>query len=148
MRICRAIFILTCFSFMVSCSSSSRSVGPEDGNIPLAGEEGILKDVNFDYDSYGLDSSAKGKLDKNAAWLKDNSDQKVQIEGHCDERGTTEYNRVLGQRRAQAVSDYLSSQGVDAGRMSIVSYGEELPLDPGHNEVAWAKNRRAHFNMQ
>jgi peptidoglycan-associated lipoprotein len=75
-------------------------------------------------------------------------DRKVQVEGHCDERGTNEYNMVLGMNRAKAAMNYLRSMGVEGDRMSTVSYGEELPLDPAHDEGAWAKNRRAHFNLQ
>jgi peptidoglycan-associated lipoprotein len=83
----------------------------------------------------------------NAEWLKANSGSKVQIEGHCDERGTNEYNMVLGANRARAAMEHLRTLGVDASRMSTVSYGEELPLDPAHNEAAWAKNRRDHFKV-
>ncbi len=70
---------------------------------------------------------------------------KIQIEGHCDERGTAEYNLALGERRANSAKKYLVSLGIPADRLSTISYGKEMPLDPGHNEEAWAKNRRAHF---
>ena len=113
----------------------------------MAGSGGPLKDVNFAFDSYSLDATAKAVLQENATWLGDN-DNGVQIEGHCDERGTKEYNMVLGMNRARAVMDYLRSLGVGRDRMSTVSYGEELPLDPRSTVEAWAKNRRAHFNIQ
>jgi peptidoglycan-associated lipoprotein len=101
--------------------------------------------VNFAFDSAELDDLAKEILVNNAKWLKDHPELKVQIEGHCDERGTEEYNLALGERRAKAVRDYLVSLGISPSRISIISYGESMPLDPGHNESAWAKNRRAHF---
>jgi peptidoglycan-associated lipoprotein len=79
------------------------------------------------------------------AFLNANGSVRVQVEGHCDERGTNAYNMVLGERRATAAKQYVTTAGVSAGRVSTISYGEERPLDPGHNEAAWAKNRRAHF---
>jgi len=108
-------------------------------------EESQLKDVNFDYDKSDIRSDAREILKKNAEWMKANSKSKVQIEGHCDERGSNEYNLALGERRANAVKKYISSLGVEADRLYTISYGEELPIDPGHNEEAWSKNRRAHF---
>jgi peptidoglycan-associated lipoprotein len=83
-----------------------------------------------------------------ADYLKKNPRAKIQIEGHCDERGTSEYNMALGERRATAVMNYLVSLGVSKGALSTVSFGKEKPLDPGHDEGAWAKNRRAHFVLQ
>jgi peptidoglycan-associated lipoprotein len=108
-------------------------------------EDSQLKDVNFDFDKSDIRPDARDLLKKNAEWMKANPKSKVQIEGHCDERGTNEYNLALGERRANAVKKYLSSLGVEADRLYTISYGEELPLDPGHNEEAWGKNRRAHF---
>lgn len=108
-------------------------------------EESQLKDVHFDFDKSDIRADARDVLKKNAEWMKANSKSKVQIEGHCDERGTNEYNLALGERRANAVKKYLSSLGVEADRLYTISYGEELPIDPGHNEDAWSKNRRAHF---
>lgn len=104
-----------------------------------------LQDINFDFDRYNVRDDAKTILEKNAAWLKKNPGVRIQIEGHCDERGTNEYNLALGDRRAKGTKDYLVSLGIEAGRISTISFGEEKPLDPGHNEDAWAKNRRAHF---
>jgi len=83
----------------------------------------------------------------NAEWLKAHEGATVQVEGHCDERGTNEYNMVLGANRARAAADHFRTLGVPAGSISTVSYGEELPVDPGHNEEAWAKNRRDHFKV-
>lgn len=117
-------------------------------NIAAIGKEGPLKDIHFSFDSYKLDGTAKSILQGNADWLKTNPNHRVQIEGHCDERGTNEYNMVLGANRARSAMEYLRSLGVEGSRMSTVSYGEELPLDPRHNEEAWAKNRRDHFNVE
>lgn len=118
-----------------------------DGNIGTASSDGPLKDIYFAFDSYKLDGAAKATLAANAEWLKANEGSSVQVEGHCDERGTNEYNMVLGANRARAAADHLRSLGIAAGSMSTVSYGEELPVDPAHNEAAWAKNRRAHFKV-
>lgn len=104
-----------------------------------------LRPAFFDLDSYTLRDDARTALDGNARLLRDNPGTRVTVEGHCDERGTVEYNQSLGERRAQAARDYLVAAGIDAGRMDVVSYGKERPFDPGHDESAWAKNRRAHF---
>src|SRR5439155_11245428 len=103
-----------------------------------------LKPVFFDYDSSEVDSTGQGALDADAAVLKKYSSWSVTIEGHCDERGTAEYNLALGERRAVAARTYLVSLGISADRLRTVSYGKEFPFDPGHDEAAWAKNRRAH----
>ncbi len=102
-------------------------------------------DVHFDFDSPALSDAASSILAINADWLVKYPTVKVEIEGHCDERGTEEYNLALGEKRAKAVSDTMVKLGVDASRMRTISYGESVPLDPGHTEEAWAKNRRAHF---
>jgi len=99
----------------------------------------------FDYDSAELSAEARAVLDTNAATLKKYASWAITIEGHCDERGTAEYNLSLGERRSVAVQSYLVSLGIPAGRLRTVSYGKEFPFDPGHDEAAWAKNRRAHF---
>jgi peptidoglycan-associated lipoprotein len=99
----------------------------------------------FDLDSYALRDDARAALDADAKLLRDNADVNVTIEGHCDERGTSEYNQALGERRAQAARDYLVAAGISAGRLNVISYGKERPFDPGHDESAWAKNRRAHL---
>lgn len=105
----------------------------------------VNEDIHFAFDSFLLDSEAERILGEKAAWLQENTDVDVQIEGHCDERGTSDYNLALGERRANAVQQYLTVLGIDSGRLSTISYGEEQPLDPGHDETAWSRNRRAHF---
>jgi peptidoglycan-associated lipoprotein len=104
-----------------------------------------LKDINFDFDKYDIRPGDAKTLDSNAGWLKSNPNHLVLIEGHCDERGTNEYNLALGERRAKSTMNYLVSQGVQASRITIISYGEERPVCNEHNEECWAKNRRAHF---
>lgn len=103
--------------------------------------------VYFAFDDYTLNSDAQGRLTGLADHLKQGQTTVVQIEGHCDERGSIEYNLALGERRAQSVKNYLSQLGVDAGRLSTISYGEEKPAVEGHDEAAWAKNRRAEFTL-
>jgi peptidoglycan-associated lipoprotein len=107
-------------------------------------ETANLKDVFFDFDKYDIRASDATLLDTNAAWLKTNNSL-VLIEGHCDERGTNEYNLALGERRAKAAMNYLVGQGVQANRITIISYGKERPTCTEHSEACWAKNRRAHF---
>jgi peptidoglycan-associated lipoprotein len=109
------------------------------------GEQGPLKDIHFAFDSSDLDEQARTILQDNANWLKDHAKAKVEIEGHCDERGTVEYNLALGARRAGAAKDYLVALGVPADRLTTISYGEELPLCQEHNEECWQQNRRVHF---
>ena len=108
-------------------------------------ESKLLKDIYFDYDKYEIRREDEGILKENAAFLKKNPKMKIQIEGHCDERGTAEYNLALGERRANHTKKYLVSLGITLDRISTISYGEERPLDPGHNDEAWGKNRRAHI---
>lgn len=108
----------------------------------------IYDNIHFGYDSSALSLEAQSILREKAAWLRNNPGTTVIIEGHCDERGTTEYNLALGDRRAESVRSFLVNLGISAGRMTTVSYGEERPLDPGHNEAAWAKNRRAQFVLE
>jgi len=112
------------------------------------GEGGPLADVYFAYDQTSLSDEGRATLEKHALWLQNHRDVKVQVEGHCDERGTAEYNLALGDARAQAARDYLLSLGVSPDRLATVSYGKERPVDAGHSESAWAKNRRAHFKVQ
>lgn len=112
------------------------------------GDEGGLRRVYFAFDSSELDPQAQEALKENAELLSDKSDLKVTIEGHCDERGTTEYNLALGQRRADSTYQFLRGLGVAPERMRTVSYGEERPADPRSNEEAWAKNRRSQFAVE
>ena len=104
-----------------------------------------LTDINFDFDNFDLGDEAREVLKKHAAWLTENKGVNITVEGHCDERGTAEYNLALGERRAKAAATFLVNMGIDDKRIKTISYGEELPLDPGHDEAAWARNRRAHF---
>jgi peptidoglycan-associated lipoprotein len=104
-----------------------------------------LIDVFFDFDKYDIRPADAKTLDTNASWLKSNPNHLVLIEGHCDERGTNEYNLALGERRAKSTMNYLVSQGVQANRITIISYGEERPQCTEKTEACWAKNRRAHF---
>jgi peptidoglycan-associated lipoprotein len=104
-----------------------------------------LKEVYFDFDKYDIRAEDAKTLDANATWLKSNGDNLVLIEGHCDERGTNEYNLALGERRAKATMNYLVSQGIQANRITIISYGEERPVCTEKTEACWAKNRRANF---
>ncbi len=113
--------------------------GSDSGKIPG------LATVNFDYDKSSISADARKKLQGNAEWIKNNPRAKVQIEGHCDARGSIEYNVALGERRANAVKNYLTSLGVASERLSVISYGKEKPVDPADNDRAWAKNRRANF---
>ena len=108
-------------------------------------ESKLLKDIYFDFDKYEVRPQDIGILKENAALIMKNPSLKIQIEGHCDERGTAEYNLALGERRANSAKRYLVSLGIPADRLSTISYGKEMPVDPAHNEEAWAKNRRAHF---
>ena len=109
------------------------------------GENGPLEDIRFDYDKAEISDAARATLEKHGLWLQNHRAAKVTIEGHCDERGTVDYNLALGDKRARAVRDYLASLGVAGERMHTVSLGKERPLDAGNNEQAFAKNRRAHF---
>jgi len=108
-------------------------------------ESKLLKDIHFDFDKYDVRPVDEAVLKENAVFLKNNPNLKVQIEGHCDERGTAEYNLALGERRANNTKRYLVFLGIPADRISTISYGEEKPLDKGRHEEAWEKNRRAHI---
>jgi peptidoglycan-associated lipoprotein len=107
-----------------------------------------LKEIYFDFDSYDLRADTRETLKANADWLRNNPTVVVDIEGHCDERGTNDYNMALGAKRAQAAMDYLTTLGVAAGRLSTTSYGEEIPVCEEHTEECWAKNRRDRFVIQ
>jgi peptidoglycan-associated lipoprotein len=107
-----------------------------------------LKDVFFEYDKAVIDAGQKAILDENARWLKTNTTARILLEGHCDERGTAEYNLGLGDRRAKAVRDYLITSGIAANRIGTISYGKERAFVLGHDENAWKQNRRVHFMLQ
>jgi len=107
-----------------------------------------LEPAFFDFDSYSLRDDARNVLDNNARMLRANAGTQVTIEGHCDERGTVEYNQALGEKRAQAARDYLVAAGIDGSRIRVISYGKERPFAEGHDENAWQQNRRAHFSTR
>ncbi len=160
-----AAVILTSLILTISCASKKTTPdaaagGPEGGKMDAAigskdmtfdatGSDGGnikgLHTVHFDYDSATLSSNTRKDLSDNAEWIKNNTKVTVQIEGHCDSRGSVEYNLALGERRAKAVKGYLTSLGIDSKRLTIISYGEEKPLATGDSEDAYAKNRRANF---
>jgi peptidoglycan-associated lipoprotein len=107
-----------------------------------------LEDVFFDFDKYTINEEYKQVLMKNAEILMANPSKKLLVEGHCDERGTIEYNMALGEKRARAVVDFCTTYGIKSDRISWISYGEEKPFNTGHDESAWAQNRRAHLVLQ
>lgn len=151
-----AALVLTVGFAMNACSDDPK---PEEPTQPAATSEvpatppsdgasaGALQTepVYFAFDDYSLSASAQSALNTMADALKANAGAVVQIEGHCDERGSIEYNLALGERRANSVKNYLTQMGVDAGRLTTISYGEEKPAADGHDESAWGKNRRAEF---
>ncbi|GEM_PF-1807606 len=111
----------------------------------MAEKEGRLAAIYFEFDSSTVRDDMKPALDKNTEWLRKRQDVKVEIQGHADEKGTTEYNIALSERRAQGIKKYLADSGINEARISTISYGEERPADLGHTEEAWAKNRRVEF---
>ena len=165
---CCLALLLTCLT-LVGCSAPSSGTGSAEGaavggglseadldrqrqarfgmgTIPTAEGEGIFRDVFFNYDQSLLDDRARQDVEFNVEILRNNPDVKIQLEGHCDERGTAEYNLALGEARALTVRKVLESYGVDPSRLATISYGEEVPMDSAQNETAWAKNRRVHFS--
>ncbi len=143
-----ALRVLVAGLLIVGVTGCACRVKGGRGNIPVASEGGPLADVHFAFDSASIDAGSKSTIASNAEWLKENSSSDVQLEGHADERGTIEYNQALGARRANAVAEALKAAGVSEKRLSTISFGEELPLDPRHSEEAWAKNRRVHANVK
>ena len=111
----------------------------------MARERGWIRDAFFEFDASTLDSAAQEALQQSATWLRSHPEFRIRIEGHCDERGTEQYNLALGDRRASTAASYLATLGVDRSRIETVSYGEERPFEEGSDETAWAQNRRAHL---
>ena len=151
-----AVLIFTLALAISGCASKKTKTDsdiadlPENNPLELNGSSdnntaGQLQTVNFDYDSAQLNSAAKGILDLNAAYLNSQTNIKVQIEGHCDERGSVQYNLALGERRAKTVKNYLTTRGISSSRISTISFGKENPIDTGHDEAAWSANRRGNF---
>ena len=120
-----------------SLERARRGLAPE--------ENGVLKDVHFAFDKSDVDSEGREVLASNIDWLRQNGRAKIELEGHCDSRGTIEYNLALGAKRAKAVKDYIVTEGIAPDRISTISYGEELPLCHEETEACWARNRRVHF---
>lgn len=149
------LFIVSSLT-LVGCASSTKKGGADgeggEGSTSLdlngdsdSAKAGGLRTVYFDFDSSSLSGDARSTLENNAQVLKDSEGLEVQVEGHCDERGGVQYNLALGERRANAVKEFLVSQGVASKRISTVSYGKERPVEFGHDEGAWSKNRRGNF---
>ena len=138
---------------IVACKTAP---GPETGfgtEAPTSARPGGTSDsafrtIYFDFDSSDLSSDARSGLQENGDYLKSNSSTSVSIEGNCDERGSAEYNLALGKRRAEAARNYLTDLGIDRSRMTTVSFGKERPAVEGHNELAWARNRRDDFRVR
>ncbi|MBX2834830.1 MAG: peptidoglycan-associated lipoprotein Pal [Micavibrio sp.] len=163
----RYLLIFTVMFSVSACSSTDEEVMPNEVAVIDGTSEDALGDIYqdgmggnaapgtqadlvvnvgdrvfFGYDSYDISSEARSTLDRQANWLKQYSNVSITLEGHADERGTREYNLALGERRANAVRNYLVASGVDASRINVVSYGKERPAVPGANDTAWAQNRR------
>jgi peptidoglycan-associated lipoprotein len=117
----------------------------ETAPTPSSVESADFSPAFFDLDSYSIRADARTALDKNAKLLRDHSTVNITIEGHCDERGTVEYNQALGEKRAMAARDYLVAAGIPASRLDVISYGKERPFATGHDEASWQQNRRANF---
>lgn len=160
-KLIAALPLLFCL-FFISCSSKSvwddqdgMTEGElsgsyesrfSDSEIPLAEGGGPFRDVLFAYDSDKIDEAGLQDIEYNVQMLGNYPNLEIVLEGHCDERGTNEYNMALGNRRAKSVKDVLLNYGIPASRLQTISYGEEIPVDPGHTEGAWSKNRRVHFS--
>ncbi|UWX57016.1 peptidoglycan-associated lipoprotein Pal [Chlorobaculum sp. MV4-Y] len=145
----RALYVPALLLLGACCCTSKPtpvppSPPPPPAPAPMPAVE-PLGDIFFDFDRSRINPAGEAQLKTNAEWMAANKDKSIIIEGHCDERGTSEYNMALGERRAQSAMQGMMSFGADQARMSTVSYGEEKPFDSGHDEAAWAKNRRAHF---
>jgi len=117
----------------------------EDWKNGKFGAQGPLSDIHFAYNEYTIQEQDGSVLKSNASWLQAHPQTRVQVEGHCDERGSEEYNIALGAKRAQAAKDYLVTLGIGGSRISTISYGKELPLCTEHDESCWSQNRRDHF---
>ncbi|KAB0669101.1 peptidoglycan-associated lipoprotein Pal [Oryzomonas sagensis] len=135
---------------IVPVKSVSENAGKEVTKAEPRAKEQLateLEKVYFDFDSYTLSGEARKALTNNADYLRRNTAAKLRIEGNCDERGSAEYNIALGEKRAKTAMKYLVTMGIPADRLATISYGKEKPADPGHDEAAWAKNRRDDFTV-
>ena len=153
-------FVIPGLLFSVSCQkkvvdATPEPVAEEKEQVVVETKEEVVvykvpvvvmqEDIYFDFDRSTLSPAAQDNLLRKAEWLRENPDATATIEGHCDERGTNEYNLALGDRRAESAKAFLTDLGIDPARLTTISYGEERPVDPRHMEEAWAKNRRDHF---
>lgn len=164
MRVLLSILVLTMFSFYGCATKKTGTTEAVTETVPSVNDQpanqGIVFDLNtdsdsgkagpfqsvyFDYESHALSSGTKATLDANAEVLKTFKNLEVQIEGHCDERGGVQFNLALGDRRAKSVRDYLVALGIDAKRITTISFGKERPVAFGHDDLSWGKNRRANF---
>jgi peptidoglycan-associated lipoprotein len=154
----RLLVLVLASTIAVSACSSKKPAAETDNNLPSAANADMnsmgdsdsgkamgLQTIHFGYDAYTVSPETKSTLNSNAAILKDKSSLKVQIEGHCDQRGGVEYNVALGEKRANSVKKYLAGQGISDDRIAVISFGKEKPVDNGTSEEAYAKNRRANF---
>jgi peptidoglycan-associated lipoprotein len=157
------LVIVPGFMFTVACQKRVAVQQPEvvEEEVVVEEEEEVVvvqppakmddmvmkEDVYFDYDKSNLKPAAQENLLRKADWLRENSDVTVTIEGHCDERGTNEYNLALGDRRSESIKAFLVNLGISASRLTTISYGEERPVCFGSDEECWAKNRRGHFTI-
>lgn len=157
------LFVIPGLMFTVSCQKKLVDATPEPvvqeevveevvvkeevvvAPAPMISDVVMQEDIYFEFDKSTLTPAAQDNLLRKAEWLRENSDATVTIEGHCDDRGTNEYNLALGDRRAESAKAFIVDLGIDASRLTTISYGEERPVDPRNNEEAWAKNRRDHF---
>lgn len=157
------LFVIPGLMFTVSCQKKLVDATPEPvvqeevveevvvkeevvvAPAPMTPDVVMQEDIYFEFDKSTLTPAAQDNLLRKAEWLRENSDATVTIEGHCDDRGTNEYNLALGDRRAESAKAFIVDLGIDASRLTTISYGEERPVDPRNNEEAWAKNRRDHF---
>jgi peptidoglycan-associated lipoprotein len=132
-------------------ATNDRTPNPLDMDVKTADdharETGLIGDIYFDFDKYDLKPEARERLSKNAEFMKENPAFQVEIQGHCDERGTNDYNIALADRRANAALEYLVTLGVPTGRLKTVSFGEERPVCTDHNESCWWRNRRGEFHL-
>jgi len=153
-------FVIPGLLFSVSCQkkvvdATPEPVAEEKEEVVVETKEEVVvykvpavvmqEDIYFDFDRSTLSPAAQDNLLRKAEWLRENPDATATIEGHCDERGTNEYNLALGDRRAESAKAFLTDLGIDPARLTTISYGEERPVDPRNTEEAWAKNRRDHF---
>ena len=150
---------MVALAFVASCASKKKTsdaegmdmAGVEDRSMqfdPLGSDSGTiegLRTVFFDYDQSALSAESQAVLMANAEWMRNNPNVSIQIEGHCDDRGSVEYNLSLGERRGRTVKNFLEAQGISSQRLSVISYGEEKPLVRGTGEAVWSQNRRANF---